>query len=135
MAWTSGDFEGPLTARAAVAFVFGEELAQQHLLDAVRDRDVVYAAVRSEGAQEVWGLVLVISAKGSAFTSSGSARTWAHTTFAARRGFSICSPSRSTRWRVTGALAAGREDTGSRFEGKRSSEASTRIGLVEPPAP
>lgn len=64
MAWTSGDFEGPLTASAAVAFVFGEEFAQQHLLDAVRDRDVVYAAVRSEGAQEVWGLVLIIKREG-----------------------------------------------------------------------
>lgn len=64
MAWTSGDSEGRLTARAAVAFVFGEEFAQQHLLDAVRDRDVVYAAVRSEDAQEIWGLVLIIKREG-----------------------------------------------------------------------
>lgn len=64
MAWTSGDFNGRLTARAAVAFVFGEEFAEQHLLDAVRDQDVVYAALRSEDAQEVWGLVLIIKREG-----------------------------------------------------------------------
>jgi hypothetical protein len=63
MAWTSGDFEGPLTAKAAVAFVFGEDFARQDLLDAIRDRDVVYAAVRSEGG-EVWGLVLIVKREG-----------------------------------------------------------------------
>lgn len=63
MAWTSGDFDGRLTARAAVAFVFGEEFAEQHLLDAVKDRDVVYAALRSD-AKEVWGLVLFIKREG-----------------------------------------------------------------------
>lgn len=60
MAWTSGDFDGRLTARAAVAFVFGEKITQRHLLDAVRDRDVVYAAVRCGGTQRVWGIVLIL---------------------------------------------------------------------------
>jgi hypothetical protein len=64
MPWTSGDFEGPLTARAAVAFVFGEEFTRQNLLDASRDREVVYAAIRSESKQEVWGLVLIIDRRG-----------------------------------------------------------------------
>jgi len=64
MAWTSGDFEGPLSARAAVAFVFGEEYAREHLLDAARDQEVVYAAMRSEDAREVWGLVLIIKREG-----------------------------------------------------------------------
>lgn len=64
MAWTSGDFDGRLTARAAVAFVFGEKIAQRHLLDAVRDRDVVYAAVRCGGTQRVWGIVLILKREG-----------------------------------------------------------------------
>ncbi len=64
MAWTSGDFEGPLSASAAVAFVFGDEFAQRHLLDAVRERDVVYAALRSESTQETWGLVLIVKREG-----------------------------------------------------------------------
>jgi hypothetical protein len=64
MAWTSGDFNGRLTAKAAVAFAFGEEFAEQHLLDAVRDQDVVYAALSSEDAHEVWGLVLFIKREG-----------------------------------------------------------------------
>lgn len=64
MAWTSGDFDGRLTAKAAVVFVFGEEYAERHLLDAVRDGEVVYAALRSDDLQEVWGLVLVIKREG-----------------------------------------------------------------------
>lgn len=63
MAW-SGDFEELLTARTAVAFVYGEEFAQKYLLDAVRDRDVVYAALKSEDEREVWGLVLIIKREG-----------------------------------------------------------------------
>jgi hypothetical protein len=64
MAWTSGDFDGRLTAKAAVAFVFGAEYAEQHLLDATRDGEVVYAALRGEDPQEVWGLVLIIKREG-----------------------------------------------------------------------
>jgi hypothetical protein len=64
MAWTSGDFAELLTARAAVAFAFGEEFAQQYLLDAVRDGNVVYAALRDEDEREVWGLVLIIKRDG-----------------------------------------------------------------------
>jgi hypothetical protein len=63
MGWTSGDFEGRLTAQAAINFVLGTEFAAQ-VLDAVRNRDVVYAAVRSDDGNEVWGLVLVIKRDG-----------------------------------------------------------------------
>ena len=63
MGWVSGDFEGRLTARAVVRFVFGEE-CDELVLDAVRDRDVVYAAVRTPDHKEVWGLVLVIKRDG-----------------------------------------------------------------------
>ena len=64
MAWTSGDLEELLTAKTAVAFVFGEDFVQQYLVDAVRDRDVVYAALKSEDELEVWGLVLIIKREG-----------------------------------------------------------------------
>lgn len=47
-----------------MAFVFGDEFARRHLLDAVRERDVVYAALRNESAQEVWGLVLIVKREG-----------------------------------------------------------------------
>jgi hypothetical protein len=47
MAWRSGDFDGRLTAKAAVAFVFGAEYAERHLLAAARDGEVVYAALRT----------------------------------------------------------------------------------------
>ena len=63
MGWTSGDFEGRLTAKAAIAFALGDEFAEQ-VLDAVRDRDVIYAAVRADNAEEVWGLVLIIKREG-----------------------------------------------------------------------
>jgi len=65
MAWTSGDFEGRLTARAVVAFVFGEKITRQQLVDAVRDGDVVYAAVRCKGTQRVWGIVFIVNREGS----------------------------------------------------------------------
>jgi hypothetical protein len=64
MAWTSGDFEGRLTARAAVAFVFGKNLARQQLVDAVKVEDVVYAAVRCRGTQRVWGIVFIVNREG-----------------------------------------------------------------------
>jgi hypothetical protein len=64
MAWTSGDFDGRLTAKAAVAFVFGREYTEQHLLDAARDKEVVYAALKGEDPQEVWGLVLILEREG-----------------------------------------------------------------------
>jgi hypothetical protein len=64
MAWTSGDFEGRLTARAVVAFVFGKNLARQQLVDAVKIEDVVYAAVRCKGTQRVWGIVFIVNREG-----------------------------------------------------------------------
>jgi hypothetical protein len=64
MAWTSGDFEELLIARAAVAFAYGEEFTQKYLLDAVRDRDVVYTALKSEDEREIWGLVLIVKREG-----------------------------------------------------------------------
>ena len=64
MAWTSGDFAGRLTARAAVAFVFGKDVTQQQLVDAVKIGDVVYAAVRCKGTQRVWGIVFIVDREG-----------------------------------------------------------------------
>jgi hypothetical protein len=60
MAWTSGDFKGRLTARAVVTFIFGEDITQQQLVDAVKLEDVVYAAVRCKGTQRVWGIVPIV---------------------------------------------------------------------------
>jgi len=65
MAWTSGDLDRRLTARATVAFVFGEKITRQQLVDAVRDGDVVYAAVRCKGTQRVWGIVFIVKREGS----------------------------------------------------------------------
>jgi hypothetical protein len=64
MAWTSGDFAGRLTARAAVAFVFGKDVTQEQLVDAVKIEDVVYAAVRCKGTQRVWGIVFIVHREG-----------------------------------------------------------------------
>lgn len=64
MAWTSGDFEGRLTARAVVAFYFGKKLAEEQLVDAVKDGEVVYAAVRCKGTQRVWGIVFIVRLHG-----------------------------------------------------------------------
>jgi hypothetical protein len=64
MAWTSGDFEGRLTARAVVAFYFGKKLAEEQLVDAVKDGEVVYAAVRCKGTQRVWGVVFIVHPDG-----------------------------------------------------------------------
>ncbi len=64
MAWTSGDFTGRLTARAAVAFVFGKDVTQGQLVDAVKIGDVVYAAVRCKGTQRVWGVVFIVDREG-----------------------------------------------------------------------
>ncbi len=64
MAWTSGDFEGRLTARAVVAFVFGKNLARQQLVDAVKIGDVVYGAVRCKGTRRVWGIVFIVNREG-----------------------------------------------------------------------
>jgi hypothetical protein len=57
MAWTIGDFEGPLTAKAAVVLGLGEEFAAQ-VLDAAIEGTVVYVAVRSLTSHEVSALVL-----------------------------------------------------------------------------
>jgi hypothetical protein len=58
------DFAGRLTARAAVAFVFGKDVTQQQLVDAVKIGDVVYAAVRCKGTQRVWGIVFIVDREG-----------------------------------------------------------------------
>lgn len=63
MGWTSGDFSGRLTAKAAIAFALGEEFLEL-VLAAMRDRDVVYAAVQSGDSKEVWALVLILDRRG-----------------------------------------------------------------------
>jgi hypothetical protein len=65
MAWTSGDFDGRLTAKATVSFVFGEKITRKQLVDAVRDGNVVYAAVRCKGTQRVWAIVFIVRREGS----------------------------------------------------------------------
>lgn len=62
MGWTSGDFTGHLTPKAAIAFAMGEEFAAR-VLDAVLDDDVVYAAVQT-GDRDVRGLVLTVKQQG-----------------------------------------------------------------------
>ncbi len=64
MAWTSGDFEGRLTARAVMAFYYGKKLAEEQVVDAVKDGEVVYAAVRCKGTQRVWGMVFIVRLHG-----------------------------------------------------------------------
>lgn len=63
MGWTSGDFTGRLTAKAAIAFAMGEEVVTR-ILDSALDGDVVYAAVRMDDSCDVRGLVLVLRQEG-----------------------------------------------------------------------
>lgn len=63
MGWTSGDFAGHLTPKAAIAFAIGEEVAAR-VLDAVMDDDVVYAAVQTIDDRDVRGLVLIVERQG-----------------------------------------------------------------------
>lgn len=58
MGWTGGQFEGPLTSRAAIAFELGEGFAGR-VIDTARYGNVIYAAVRSADGREVFGLVLL----------------------------------------------------------------------------
>jgi len=58
MGWTGGQLHGPFTARAAIEFDLGAESASR-VIDRVRLGRVIYAAVRSRDAQEVFGLVLL----------------------------------------------------------------------------
>jgi hypothetical protein len=58
MGWTAGHLQGPFTARAAIEFDLGAELAAR-LIDTARYGQVIYAAVRSSDGQEVFGLVLL----------------------------------------------------------------------------
>jgi hypothetical protein len=58
MGWTSGHFEGTFTARAAIAFDFGEAFTSR-IVDAARYGNVIYAAIRSLDGQAVFGLVLL----------------------------------------------------------------------------
>lgn len=62
MGWTSGDFRGRLTPKAAIAFAMGKEFAAR-ILDAALDDDVVYAAVRTSD-RDVRGLVLRVKQQG-----------------------------------------------------------------------
>jgi hypothetical protein len=64
MGWTSGDFAGHLTAKAAITFAMGEEVAAR-VLDSVLDGDVVYAAVQAGDDREVRGLVLILKQEGT----------------------------------------------------------------------
>jgi hypothetical protein len=58
MGWTAGRLRGRLSARAAIEFDLGAEHAER-VIDAVRNRRVIYAAVRSNDGQDVFGLVLL----------------------------------------------------------------------------
>ena len=58
MGWTAGHLEGPFTARAAIEFDLGAEFASR-VIDTARYGQVIYAAVRSNDGQEVFGLVLL----------------------------------------------------------------------------
>lgn len=58
MGWTGGQFEGPLSSRAAIAFELGERFAKR-VIDTARYGNVIYAAVRSAEGEEVFGLVLL----------------------------------------------------------------------------
>jgi len=58
MGWTAGHLQGPFTARAAIEFDLGAESAAR-VIDTARYGHVIYAAVRSNDGQEVFGLVLL----------------------------------------------------------------------------
>lgn len=63
MGWTSGNFTGRLTAKGAIAFALGDEVAAR-VLDSVLDGDIAYAAVQAGDNGDVRGLVLVIRQEG-----------------------------------------------------------------------
>lgn len=58
MGWTAGRLEGTFTARAAIAFDLGDELASR-IVATARYGNVIYAAIRSSDGGEVFGLVLL----------------------------------------------------------------------------
>jgi hypothetical protein len=58
MGWTAGHLHRPFTARTAIEFELGAEFAAR-VIDTVRYGQVIYAAVRSNDGQEVFGLVLL----------------------------------------------------------------------------
>jgi len=58
MGWTAGHLHRPFTARTAIEFDLGAEFAAR-VIDTVRYGQVIYAAVRSNDGQEVFGLVLL----------------------------------------------------------------------------
>jgi len=122
MAWTSGDFEGRLTARAVVAFVFGKNLARQQLVDVVKVEDVVYAAVRCKGTQRVWGIVFVVNREGKRLHVKPISENLGHSTTAAHQESSTFSASLAPRRRATGALAVGPDAVGT--TGQRSVDMS-----------
>jgi hypothetical protein len=67
MGWTAGHLQGPFTARAAIEFDLGPEFAAR-VIDAARYGRVIYAAVRSNDSQEVFGLVLLTERRGVLYT-------------------------------------------------------------------
>ena len=58
MGWTAGVLHRPFTARAAIEFDLGAEIASR-VIDTVRYGRVVYAAVRAHDSDYVFGLVLL----------------------------------------------------------------------------
>lgn len=58
MGWTAGHLQGRFTARTAIEFDLGAEFAAR-VIDTARYGQVIYAAVRSNDGQGVFGLVLL----------------------------------------------------------------------------
>jgi hypothetical protein len=58
MGWTAGHLQGPFTARAAIEFDLGSEFAAR-VIDTARYGQVIYAAVRSNDGEDVFGFVLL----------------------------------------------------------------------------
>ncbi len=63
MGWTGGQLQGPFTSRAAIEFDLGADFAAR-VIDSARYGTVIYAAVRSRDANDVFGLVLLAERRG-----------------------------------------------------------------------
>lgn len=63
MGWTAGRLDGTFTARAAIAFDLGDELASR-IVATARYGSVIYAAIRSSDGREIFGLVLLTERHG-----------------------------------------------------------------------
>lgn len=72
MGWTAGYLDRPFSAKAAIAFEFGEGFTDRVLATA-RYGTVIYAAVEAGDSDEVFGLVLLAERRdGVLFTKSMS---------------------------------------------------------------